>query len=208
MGWDNVEKQETSPTPDGSTPVQQEAAVHTLGDMVANGFTFFTTALLTKFGGFNRDPIVEYLRARDLEPDAQPFRIDCERPCFQGLGPDVLPTGEVVNWDHRLYGVVDELWKDVRDFIGAIAWYDNATASYSRVAYHDVQIVDPTETVVTSLLPAVAITVFAVMGNKQTVVMSPAEDPPRTRPFPRRGDPREDICTEAATILGSQPKQG
>jgi hypothetical protein len=204
----DVEHRE-APAQHNDSPVREDEAAHTLTDMVRDGFVFFTPALLLTHGLFDRDPIVEFNRTHETEDEAErPFFVDCQFPFFQNLGFGMV-GGQLVNWDHRLYGICGRNWEELRSFLGALAWYDPHRYNYARVGSHALQIIDPTllhdHGNALTELPFIEITVFCVSTYRGFVWMSPATDPPRTRPFPRVEPPRKRLQQEAEAVLGPPP---
>lgn len=193
---------------DGDDPVREETREVTVSDMARDGFVFFTTALIITHGLFDRDPLVEFNRYHETEDDAErPFAVDCQYPFFQDVGQSVV-NDELVNWDHRLYGIPEHNWPYCESFIKAIAMFDAKLYHYAKVGSHALTIVDPTKlhsTGVIKELPTVDITVFCVSGYRNFVWMAPAADPPRTRPFPKVDPPMSGIKAEAEALLGPPP---
>ncbi len=168
-------------------------------------FEFFTTALYN-LAGFDRDPVIEFLKYYPLpDPRDQPAAIDYPRPFFQGLGVGLL-LGKVVNWDHRIYAIRREHWQALRDTIAGIGWADQQKRIFARGLFHELTMVDPTKFYaaggVLSELPLITITVFAVTSNKAFTHIQPATDPPRTRPWFHVDSPRQDTLIEAERTLG------
>lgn len=194
--------------PQAGEPVREEEA-STLSDMVADGFQFFTPALLVTHGLFDRDPVVEFNRTMDTTDDSErPFAVDCEHPFFSGLGKGLL-NGQFVDWDHRLYGIVGEHWEQLLGFLNSLAWHDPKRYNYAKVGSHDLTIVDPTKFYghggVLTEIPVLPITVFCVSGYRNFFWIRPAKDPPRDLATVQVDPPMEDIAEEAEAILGPPP---
>jgi hypothetical protein len=172
---------------------------------MAEEFEFFTTALYN-LAGFDRDPIIEFLKFKQIsDPREQPTAIDYPRPFFQGLGVGVL-LGKVVNWDHRIYAIRREYWTDLRDTIAGIGWADQKRRIFARGLFHELTMVDPTQFYaaggVLSELPLITITVFAVSSNKAFTHIQPALNPPRDLPRFHVDRPKQDMLIEAERTLG------
>lgn len=186
-------------------PVAATEPKHTLGDMLNDGFCFFTTALITTHGLFDRDPLVEYRRNRpQLTDQDAPFAIDSQYPFFSGIGHGLL-NGQFINWDHRLYGVHKSHFDDLLKFVAAIAMYDQQRYHYAKVGWHPLIITDPTALHsgrILTEIPRIPITVFCVSGNRTFAYIEPAKDPPRTLPFLKLRAPDRAIQVEAEALLG------
>lgn len=197
--------QHEAPPQAGDAPVQEEPKLSTIGDMIKDGFVFFTPALLLTHAHFDRDPLVEFNRTHTTnDPQEQPFFVDCERPFFQGLGRSLLGD-KLVNWNHRLYGVHKDVWPQCRDFIAAIAVYDVKRYHYAKMGSHDLRIIDPTALRGhggVAELPVIDITVFCVSAYRYFVWIAPAVDPPRTLPYVKLDPPQPEIIPEAEAVLG------
>jgi len=194
--------------PGDDAPVREEREV-TVSDLAQDGFRFFTTALIITHGLFDRDPLVEFSRqaAPDAAEDEFPFAVDCQFPFFQNIGQSVV-NDQLINWDHRLYGIPEHNWAACENFIKAIAMFDAERYHYAKIGSHLLTIVDPTmlhSGKVITELPTVDITVFCVSGYRNFVWMAPATDPPRTQPFPKVDPPMSGIKAEAEAILGPPP---
>jgi hypothetical protein len=192
---------------DAPANVQPTEAV-TLGELIAAGFTLFTPALVVTHGLLDRDPVLEFNRTHQTEdPAERPFQIDCDYPLFQDLGASVL-NGTLIQWDRRLYGIVDAHWPQIRDFIAAMGCYDIPRQHYAKTGFHMLRIVDPTALHsgrIYEELPTIEITVFCVSTNRNFVWMHWAVDPPRSRAFAKVDPPQADIQQEAAAVLGPPP---
>lgn len=195
--------------PEGDArPVAQEEAT-TLSAMTRD-FAFFTPALILTHGGFNRDPLREFNAYHPVDTDEErPFAVDAGRPFFQGLGIMPLPHGEVVNWDHRLYGIIRSRWDELQGFLGSLAWYNPRKYHFARVMHYALIIVDPTAMARTAPLvldvPTMTITVFGVSTNRGIHYLAPATDPPRTRAYPHTRPADQRIVAEAESVLGPPP---
>jgi hypothetical protein len=203
-----VQPHEAPPQQGDAPPEAKPENAITLGQLVAEGFTLFTPALVVTHGLLDRDPVLEFNRTHQTEdPAERPFQIDCDYPLFQDLGASLL-NGSLIQWDRRLYGIVDENWPQIRDFIAAMGCYDIPRQHYAKVGFHELRIVDPTALHsgrIYDELPTVDITVFCVSTNRNFVWMQWAADPPRSRAFARVDPPRADIQQEASAVLGPPP---
>ncbi len=169
---------------------------------------YFTTALLHTHGRLDRDPLFEY-NARQPDENLRPFAIDCHAPFFAGLGSCQLdraprPT-ELVNWDHRIYGISPAGWEQLFPFLAGICIIDPKTYHYARVFSHPLEIVDATafsRGMALDRLPTIMVTVFGVDTNRHLVSMQPASDPPRTRARPYVDKPRTVTIVDAVSTLG------
>lgn len=197
-----------APTQETDRPVR-EGKLSTLGDMQKDGYVFFTPALVVTHGLFDRDPVIEFNRTHQTDDEEdRPFQVDCDYPLFQDLGKSVV-QGQVVDWDHRIYGIVEPGWEQLRDFIGSIACCMPAWYHYAKIGFHNLKIVDSTALHggrVLTELPTVDIFVFFVSTCRYFAWMAPAKDPPRTLPFAQVDPPKPEIKAEAEAafvILGT-----
>jgi hypothetical protein len=190
-------------------PGPQPAKESTIGDMARDGFVFFTPALITMYGLLDRDPVVEFNKTHHTTDDAERvFYIDCEYPFFTGLGEGLL-GGQLVDWDHRIYGITGANWGPCKSFLEAISGFSAKLYHYFRIGTHELSIVDPTAfyghggTLLE--LPVIDLTVFCVSTNRSFSWIAPAKDPPRTMPYLYVDPPRPEIIPEAEAILGPPP---
>jgi hypothetical protein len=205
-----VREEDAGPIEGEPTPVTE--VEHTLGDMVKDGFAFFTTALVTTHGLFDRDPIVEFRRMHpQVTDDVAPFAVDCEQKFFQGLGHGLL-NGQFIDWDRRLYGIHSSYWKLLHGFVSSLAMYDAKRYHYAKVGWHQLVIVDQTAMhsgKILTEIPTVPITVFCISGYRGFAYIEPAKDPPRTLPFLKLKAPEPELQKEAEALLGppANPEQ-
>lgn len=197
--------------PEGDDRPADQEELTTLSQLTRE-FAFFTPALILTHGHFDRDPMREFNAFRPVDTDAErPFAVDAARPFFQGLGVHPLPDGEMVNWDHRLYGIVRHRWDEVLNFLGGLAMYDSRRYHYARAMSYSLLIVDPTSlgqggpVLWTGDVPTISITVFGVSTNRGIHYLAPAADPPRTRPFPHTRPADQKLVAEAEAVLGPPP---
>lgn len=200
-----VDEGKTDPT---STDVR---VVDTLSGMVDDGFMFFTPALITTHGLFDRDPVMEYLKHNPrVDKGSSPFVVDCERAFFSGLGYGVLDN-KFIDWDRRLYGIHKELWPNLHAFLTGIGICNRETYYFARIGWHPLTIVDQTAMAsgrILSEIPTIGITVFCISSNRAFAYIEPAKDPPRTLPYLQLRGPEQKIQQEARKFLGPPPKEG
>lgn len=199
------EVQQADAGPVEGEPTEVTQSKHTLGDMAKDGFVFFTPALITTHGLFDRDPLVEFRRHHPhIKDDLAPFAIDCERPFFQGIGHGIV-NGQFIDWNHRLYGMHSQHWEELHRFLSALAMYDAKRYHYAKIGWHHLVIVDPTAMAsdkVLTEIPRIRITVFCVSGYRGFAYIEPAKDPPRTLPYLKLKPPERELQEEAEALLG------
>ena len=191
------------PVDNETTGAKEET--HTLTDMSAE-YEFFTTAPMIVAGGFDRDPVVEFLKHHPpTSDDEQIITIDYTRPFFEGLGLGFL-LATLVSWDHRLYAVRRDRWDLVRDLIAGIGWANQSLRMFTRSCFYELEIVDQTllykKGPVLSQLPMLTITVFAASSNRAFSYIQPAMNPPHDRPRLVHAEPKPDMILEADSVLG------
>jgi len=147
---------------------------------LAHSVRLFTPALLLTHGGFDRDPVREFVFRAEIEkPDERPFVIDLKRDherFFTGLGAAPLrPGGRPVNWDQRLYAVPEQHADDCFSFLGGLAFSNPAQNFYASTLSYDLQICDPTSTVKAPL----TVKIFGVLANTFVAYIETAFFAPR-----------------------------
>jgi hypothetical protein len=200
------------PTAEASGPTPQPVKETSILEMSREGFTFFTPALITTHGKLGLDPAIEFNKTHVTNDESERlFYIDSEYPFFTGLGTSEL-NGELVNWDHRIYGIVSDNWEPCFAFMSAISGYSKQNNHYFHVGSHNLSIIDPTtfygNNDISSHLPMFDLTVFCVSTNKHFAWIAPAEQPPVTLSYLQVDPPREETLMEAEIILGPRPEQG
>lgn len=180
----------------------QARSHHTLLDM-SKEFEFFTTGVIHATTIFDRDPIAEFNNRFPADSnDDLPMAIDYANPFFKGLGVGLI-SGMPVNLDHRLYAIRRHRWEAIRNCICGIAMMHRSTAFYAKLAFYEMEIVDPFAlkkmTVVTKV-PSVPITVFAVSSNKSFSYLQAAQFP--ELPSLVNEPPKPEIVAEGKGVLG------
>lgn len=189
---------------------QAAAPSQTLVDL-AGELTYFTTAPLQIYGGFDRDAVMEYVLHKNPPEDQRPFAIDCERPFFQGLPATVLgrpPYQERVVWNHRIYAIPTVRWDECREFIACLSITHTPQKRYTVTGWGELLIVDPLTLAagrVLEALPTITVVVFAASSNDGFIYLAPAKDPPRTRAYPIREQPKPEVVAMAKAVFGPPP---
>jgi len=98
---------------------------------------FFTPALLYLHGRFTDEPLVQFCDEQDI--DLQLMHRRFEQPIFQGLH---TPDGDP-DWNYVLWGVVDEHYERLENYMLSITLTDANSGWVSRVGAADLEIVDP-----------------------------------------------------------------
>lgn len=191
---------------DRGQPVVPRTETNSLCDLTKD-YALFTTALINTFGMFDRDPVQEFVKFHPDTEARSPFALDMDWPVFQDIGRGVL-SGQLVDWDRRLYGIVLERWEQLRNFIGSLSVFNRKHYFYARFGWHELTIVDPLamhQGKVLEDIPMVVVTDFMVSSNRQVTYLAAAKDPPRTKAYPATQPPVPEIVREATAILGPPP---
>ena len=150
--------------------------------------SLFTPALLVTYGGFDRDPVMEFAARFPAETQAAaPFCIDLKPTTdelfFQKLGVSKLPgTNELVNWDKRLYGITSARAEECFSFLNGIAFSDLSRGFFASSFSYPLSIADPTCALGKSRLD---VKIFAVVSNMFVSILdATAGDPPVARTIP------------------------
>lgn len=164
---------------------------------LADRYEFFTTGVLAVSPKYERDMVSEFSRRHPAKvKEAEPIAIDYASRFFAGF-PAATDTALGVDFNRRIYAIVKDRWKLLRDMIASAAFMDSTTGYYARINYYNIDLVDPfalKKQRVVTVLPTVPVTVF---GSSSTNSFSFILD----RPFPqlplyRREPPRPDIFIE------------
>lgn len=174
---------------------------------MAKDYEFFTSALLTSHGGFDRDPVVEFGQHNPAcGADGFPQAIDViDDKFFQGIGCHSL-LGEPVDWDRRIYAIIRERWNLCRDFISGISWCDQSRKFYGRVNFYEIQLLDLGKVKrggVIAAPPLFTVTVFGATTTDGFYYLSP---PASVGDFPFLvvEPPRADLLLESQAIVGTE----
>ena len=148
------------------------------------GFSFFTPALLFMYGGFDRDPVVEFGSYYSCVSSSRVFCVDLKRDhefFFRGIGTAPAPGSRTtVNWDKRLYVSPQDMTDSCFAFLGGLGWSCPKTQFFGRTFAYDISIPDPTVSP-TQQPPDISVRVFGVVAADFVVFLDPAASPPIVR---------------------------
>lgn len=152
---------------------------------MASDFEFFTPALITVAGGFDRDIVSEFVKHHPgPTDDTDPFALDYPPvPFFDGIGiyPHPPRDGELVDWNRRIYAIPRDRWFLCRDFILGVAFTNPNEKVYCRLAAYELNLIDPIKMQKAGLLveiPRFPVTVFAVSSTKRFSYLDPERNGP------------------------------
>src|SRR5947209_17165697 len=141
-------------------------------------YAFYSHALLFTRGGWGVDPVADFVR--QVDPKCQPFAIQLPAPAFRGLAVGGNPA-----WNHLVFAVRRPHWEGLRAFLGSLSGVDRKARRYHRVAVQELPMADvlalARQSVLPDPVPTVAVTLFALEGNRATVGYAPAKRPPFDR---------------------------
>lgn len=90
-------------------------------------WSFFNHGALFSFGGFQSDPLADWMDSLGKVVPVQQFQY--QTVCFRNL-PGMTPQG--VSWDRVLYAVPTEYWLSLEQFLFSITMLDNKTRFVAR----------------------------------------------------------------------------
>lgn len=189
-------------------PAPEQPQPRTLLDL-ADEFVFFTPALVLQVGMFNKDPVAEYIAARQVTEELRPISIDSPQPFFGNLGASIIGGAEV-RWANRLYMVRKEGWAACNAFIGSITILDHANQRYTEFGWNEFKIIDPLSmgnAHVLTELPFVSVHAVCASTSGGFFYLAPALDPPRTLPRVVRDVARSETVAMAIAVLKPQRKK-
>lgn len=164
-------------TPDDG-PVYHQARVSQAAGLkdLEEDYAFFSHGLLFTHGGWNRDPVADYVR--QLDPTCCPFVLHMSQVIFQGLAHRDNPA-----WNYILMAVYRPQWDGLRSFLASLSGVDRDRKRYHRIAVQELPLVDvlglAKHTVLPEPLPMTTVTLFALEGSWATVGFEPALTPPQ-----------------------------
>lgn len=134
----------------------------------------FTPAVLVTHGGFDRDPVIEFdARFPAANRDERPFCVDLRKDnefFFEGLGVSALPgTTRPINWDKRLYAIVENRAEECFAFLSGIAYSNQQHGFYGSAFAYGLDIADPTSKKNDRLL----VTVIGAITNHTVSFLEP-----------------------------------
>lgn len=191
----------TAPGPREAAPVGTESLPSTFQEL-SKHFEFFTPALMMTKGGFDRDPLTEYVISYSPNDEATPNILDHDEAFFANMGHTAI-NGDFVEWDRRIYVIPRQHWQALRDFISSIAWSNPADKSFTRVHFREHEILDPIASKrggVLTKAPTFPVTVFGVSSTKAFVYLSMPVNP-FEKPVPIIEPPRPDVAVEGKALM-------
>lgn len=182
------------------------SADYSFADM-GTDYEYFTPALITLAGGFDRDVVAEFVKHQTAgDPYLDPFAIDYDgEPFFVIPKTPQAPTLPEVEWSRRLYAIHRSVWFKCRDWINGIAFVNPADKSYTRLCFYEIELIDPIAArrpgVITQV-PRFPVTVFAVSSTKRfSYLDANVPGPPK---LVHEG-PRQDTLIEAGHAGATEP---
>lgn len=180
----------------------QAARQQTLGGL-ASEYVFFTTGLLLT-GGFDRDPLAEYSRIIDAQLGDYLLVMDFEQVLFPGLPLANFENAggyDRIDYSRRLYGIPQEKWLPLREFISQLTWFYDASTFAAVSGWAVCSIPDVTSASVIHPLPRVDYVYFAAITTFGTIAFTLLN--PHGLPKAVVG-PVEQRAMEAAALLLSK----
>lgn len=168
---------------------------------LARDYAFYTTALLFTHGGWQTDPVEDYLRQN---PSCCPFRLDLPRPPFEGLDVGNDPV-----WNYRIFLVLKEQWEGLQKFLMSLGGIDHARRQYNRMLPQLLPVPDwlalEHKAILPTPVPSVGVVTFGIDGTDGCWVFEPVGGVPASYRVLRLS-PDPDTIKLGKAVLAHHPR--
>jgi len=172
--------------------------------IVATEYKLFSHGLLFTHGGWDRDPISDYLV--EWSPEHVPFVIDLPSRVFFGMECKDENGRHRPEWCYKLLAVRHEGWEELFAFMSLVGAIQRDTGYLAKLLAQVVPVPDvlalEKRSNLPSVCPVVEVVVFGIDSNKRAVFCEPAKVLPLDKPKIKIVPPDPDTVELASRILG------
>lgn len=170
---------------------------------VATEYKLFSHGLLFTHGGWDRDPINDYLV--EWGPEHSPFVIDLPRRVFFGMECKDERGRHRPDWCYKLLAIRHEGWEELFAFMSLVGAIQRDTGYVAKLLAQVISVPDilAMEKNTRQLIACsdVEVVVFGVDSNKRAVFCEPAKVPPLDKPKVKVVPPDPDTVELANRVL-------
>lgn len=175
---------------------------------LANEYKLFTHGLLFTHGGWDRDPISDWLV--EWQPEYAPVVIDLPSRFLLGMECRDERRRLRSEWCYKLLAIRQEGWDELFAFLSLVGAINRDAGYAARLLAQEVPIPDVValerKAVLPTVCPLVSVVVFGVDSNKRAVYVEPAKSPPMDKPKVKVSPPDPETIDLMAKILSGDPE--
>lgn len=168
-------------------------------------YKLFTHGLLFTHGGWDRDPIIDYLM--EWGPEHVPVVIDLPKRVIFGMECKDERGRHRSDWCYKLLAVRHEGWDELFDWMSLIGAIDRDHNYVARLLAQEIPVPDVLALEKTIALPKscpmVDVAVFGVDSNKHAAFVEPAKAPPIDKPKVRVVPPDPETVDLMTKVLSN-----
>lgn len=170
-------------------------------------YKLFTHGLLFTHGGWDRDPISDYLV--EWGPEFAPLVIDMPSRVIHGMECKDERGRQRADWCYKLLAVRHEGWDELFAFMSTVGAIHRDSGYLAKLLAQVVPVPDIlaiSRLTSISACPMVDVVIFGIDGNRRAVYVEPARSPPLDKPKVRSSPPDPETVELAEKILSGDPE--
>jgi hypothetical protein len=180
--------------------------------VIAAEYKLFTHGLMFTHGGWDRDPLNDYVV--EWNPEFAPLVLDLHRRVFFGMGCKDENGRRRSEWCYKLLAIRHEGWKELFAYMSMVGAIQRDTGYLAKLLAQVIPVPDvlalERKSTMPTVCPTVDVVVFGVDSNKRAVYVEPAKQPPLDKPKVKLCPPDPETIELAKRILSgdSTPYEG
>ena len=177
--------------------------------VIAAEYKLFTHGLLFTHGGWDRDPINDYLL--EYNPEFAPLVIDLPERPFSGMVCKDENGNRRSEWCYKLLAIKNEGWDELFAFMSLVGAIQRDAGYLARLLAQvlpipDVLVLTRQPGLLQVQCPLVEVTIFGIDSNKRAVYMEPTTYSPMYKPRVKITAPDPETIELADKILKGDPE--
>jgi len=170
---------------------------------IATEYKLFSHGLLFTHGGWDRDPISDYLA--EWGPEYSPFVIELPRRAFLGMECKDERGRHRPDWCYKLLAICHEGWEELFAFMSLVGAIQRDSGYMARLLAQVIHVPDilalEKKADLPAAYPTVEAVIFGIDSNKRAVFCEPAKVPPLDKPKVKLVPPDPDTVELAKLVL-------
>lgn len=200
------ERQELPPEDDPNYCALKVYQASTLA-ILSKEYKLFSHGLLFTHGGWDRDPLSDYLA--EWNPEFAPFVIDLPSRVFSGMTCKDERGHRRAEWCYKLLAIRHEGWEGLFAFMSLVGAVQRDSGYLAKLLAQVVLVPDvlklERKAFSLDVCPQTEVVVFGIDSNKRAVYIEPAKNPPLDKPRVRMVAPDPETIDLAAKVLQGDP---
>jgi hypothetical protein len=176
-------------------------------EVLSKEYKLFSHGLLFTHGGWDRDPLSDYLA--EWSPEFAPFVIDLPSRVFFGMECRDERGRHRTEWCYKLLAIRHEGWEELFAFMSLVGAVHRDSGYLAKLLAQVVPVPDALKlerkAFSLDVCPQTEVVVFGIDSNKRAVYVEPAKNPPLDKPKVRTVAPDPETIDLADKILRGDP---